>query len=191
VVFAQGAIRHTAVLPIAGDQVTNDIAMALRTPTQHAEEIKLRYACALAHLATAEESIQVPSVGDRRRAGWRARRWPRWSSRATRNCSRWCRRNCGAAAYEDLIAAGIVLTGGASKMDGVVELAEEIFHMPVRLGLPQHVSGLADIVGNPIHATGVGLLIYGSQVRPRASARPASGARSLLQRIKAFVSGEF
>jgi cell division protein FtsA len=92
---------------------------------------------------------------------------------------------------EDLIAAGIVLTGGAARMDGAVELAEEIFHMPVRLGLPQHVNGLSEIVGNPIHAAGVGLLIYGSQVRPRNSSRPVSGARSLWERLKQFVGGEF
>jgi cell division protein FtsA len=192
VVFAQGAIRHTAVLPIAGDQVTNDIAVALRTPTQHAEEIKLKYACALAHLATAEESIQVPSVGDRA---------PRRLARQTlaevvqpryEELFSLAQAELRRSGYEDLIAAGVVLTGGASRMEGAVELAEEIFHMPVRLGTPQHVSGLSDIVGNPIHAAGVGLLIYGAQVdRPRAAARQTTGARNLWDRIKQWLGGQF
>lgn len=97
-IFTEGAIRHTAVIPIAGDQVTNDIAMALRTPTQYAEEIKIRYACALAKLAGAGETIKVPSVGDRRRANCRARPWPKWSSLVTTSCSPWSRPSCAAAA---------------------------------------------------------------------------------------------
>lgn len=162
-VFTDGAIRHTAVIPIAGDQVTNDIAVALRTPTQHAEEIKIKYACALRQLATPDETIEVPSVGDR--APRRLARQtlaevvePRYEELLTLIQAELRR-----SGFEDLIAAGLVLTGGSSKMEGVVELAEEVFHVPVRLGAPQHVSGLVDVVRNPIHATGVGLLLFGSQ----------------------------
>ncbi len=160
-VFTDGAIRHTAVIPIAGDQVTNDIAVALRTPSQHAEDIKIKYACALTQLASPEETIEVPSVGDRP---------PRRLARQTlaevvepryEELFILVQAELRRSGLEDLIAAGIVLTGGSSKMEGVVELAEEVFHMPVRLGMPQEVKGLSDVVHNPIYSTGVGLLLYG------------------------------
>ena len=159
-IFTEGAIRHTGVIPIAGDQVTNDIAMALRTPTQNAEEIKIRYACALAKLTGAEETIKVPSVGDRASRDLSRQTLaevvePRYDELFTLVQGELRR-----SGYEDLVAAGVVLTGGTSKMEGVVELAEEIFHMPVRLGCPQNVQGLKDIVSNPIYSTGVGLLLY-------------------------------
>lgn len=160
-VFTDGAIRHTGVIPIAGDQVTNDIAMALRTPTQFAEEIKTKYACALAKLTGAEETIKVPSVGDRAprdlsRQALAEVVEPRYDELFTLVQGELRR-----SGFEDLIAAGIVLTGGTSKMEGVTELAEEIFHMPVRLGAPHNIKGLKDIVNNPIYSTGVGLLLYG------------------------------
>jgi len=162
-VFTEGAIRHTAVIPIAGDQVTSDIAVALRTPTQHAEDIKMKYACALTQMATPDESIEVPSVGDRP---------PRRLARQTlaevvepryEELFNLIQAELRRSGMEDIIAAGIVLTGGSSKMEGVVELAEEIFHIPVRLGTPQFVTGLSDVIKNPIYATGVGLLLYGQQ----------------------------
>jgi cell division protein FtsA len=191
-IFTQGAIRHTASLPIAGDQVTNDIAVALRTPTAHAEEIKVKYACALAQLAHAEETIQVPSVGDRppRRLARQTLaevvqpRYEELFSLAQAELRR--------SGYESLVAAGIVLTGGASKMEGAVDLAEEIFHMPVRLGTPQHVTGLADVVANQIHATGVGLLLYGSRQQARAgSARGSDGGGGLVERVTNWFKGNF
>lgn len=162
-VFSEGAIQHTGVIPIAGDQVTNDIAMALRTPTPHAEEIKIKYACALAKLTGDDESIKVPSVGDRKprhlsRQSLAEVVEPRYDELFTLVQAELRR-----SGYEDLVAAGIVLTGGTSKMEGVIELAEEIFHMPVRLGSPQGIRGLTDIVSNPIYSTGVGLLQYGLQ----------------------------
>ncbi|GMV28415.1 MAG: cell division protein FtsA [Rhodanobacteraceae bacterium] len=170
-IYTQGAIRHTAVLPIGGDQVTNDIAQFVRTPTANAEEIKIRYACALAQLATAEETIQVPSVGDRP---------PRRLARQTlaeavqpryEEIFEMVQAELRRSGLEELTRAGIVLTGGGAKMEGVVELAEELFHMPVRLGVPQHVSGLSDVVSNQIHASGVGLLLYGAS--REAVRRPA------------------
>lgn len=162
-IFTEGSIRHTGVIPIAGDQVTNDIAMALRTPTPHAEEIKIKYACALAKLTGPEETIKVPSVGDREprdlsRQALAEVVEPRYDELFTLVQAELRR-----SGFEDLVAAGIVLTGGTSKMEGVIELAEEIFHMPVRLGTPQNVSGLTDIVNNPIYSTGVGLLKYAKQ----------------------------
>src|SRR6056297_1850810 len=135
-VFTGGAIRHTAVIPIAGDQVTNDIAMALRTPTQNAEEIKIKYACALTQLAGADETIKVPSVGDRAprdlsRQALAEVVEPRYEELFTLVQSELRR-----SGFEDLIPAGIVITGGSSTMEGVVELAEEICHAPVRLAIP-------------------------------------------------------
>ncbi len=195
-VFTEGAIRHTGVIPIAGDQVTNDIAMALRTPTPHAEEIKIKYACALAKLAGPDETIKVPSVGDRQprdlsRQALAEVVEPRYDELFTLVQAELRR-----SGFEDLCAAGIVLTGGTSKMEGVIELAEEIFHMPVRLGTPQDVSGLSDIVNNPIYATGVGLLQYArkqymsGQAQPQYAAKVESG-NSLWGRVKNWFQGSF
>jgi len=192
-VFADGAIRHTAVIPIAGDQVTNDIAVALRTPTQYADEIKIKYACALRQLANPEETIEVPSVGDRP---------PRKLSRQTLaevveprydELLTLVQAELRKSGFEDIIAAGVVLTGGSSKMEGVVDLAEEIFHMPVRLGVPQYVSGLADVVSNPIHATGVGLLLFGEQ-HQNSNNRYFStegGMKGTWERMKNWFQGNF
>src|SRR6056297_2219146 len=154
-VFTEGSIRHTGVIPIAGDQVTNDIAMALRTPSQYAEEIKIRYACALAKLTGADEMIKVPSVGDRpprdlSRQSLAEVVEPRYDELFTL-----IQAEIRRSGFEELVPAGVVLTGGTSKMEGAVELAEEIFHMPVRLGPPQRTHGLNDIVRNPIYATAI------------------------------------
>lgn len=192
-VFTEGAIRHTAVIPIAGDQVTNDIAVALRTPTQYAEEIKIKYACALTQLASADETIEVPSVGerpDRRLARQTLAEVvePRYEELFTLIQAELRR-----SGFEDLCAAGIVLTGGSSKMEGAVELAEEIFHMPVRLGVPQYVTGLVDVVRNPIHSTGVGLLLFGYQNRAmrESEARMGNGFKSVWNRMKNWFQGNF
>ena len=192
-VFTEGAIRHTAVIPIAGDQVTNDIAVALRTPTQHAEEIKIKYACALTQLASVEETIEVPSVGerpDRRLARQTLAEVvePRYEELFTLIQAELRR-----SGFEDLCAAGVVLTGGSAKMEGAVELAEEIFHMPVRLGTPQYVSGLVDVVRNPIYSTGVGLLLFGYQNRAMrdAETRMGTGFRGVLRKMKSWFQGNF
>jgi len=192
-VFSEGAIRHTAVIPIAGDQVTNDIAVAMRTPTQHAEDIKIKYACALTQLANADESIEVPSVGDRppRRLARQTLAEvvePRYEELFTLVQAELRR-----SGFEDICAAGIVLTGGTSKMEGVVELAEEIFHMPVRLGMPEGVSGLVDVVRNPIYATGVGLLLFGQHNRDSAFVEGSGqgGFKSVMQRMKSWFQGNF
>lgn len=189
-IFTEGAIRHTAVIPIAGDQVTNDIAMALRTPTQYAEEIKIRYACALAKLAGPEETIKVPSVGERpprdlSRQALAEVVEPRYDELFTLIQAELRR-----SGFEDMIPAGIVLTGGTSKMEGAVELAEEIFHMSVRLGTPQELKGLADVVRDPIYATSVGLLHYGKRHHAAASNSETSRESPLI-RIKRWFKGNF
>jgi len=192
-VFTEGSIRHTAVIPIAGDQVTNDIAVALRTPTQYAEEIKIKYACALRQLASSDETIEVPSVGDR--APRRLARQtlaevvePRYEELMTLVQAELRR-----SGFEDLVAAGIVLTGGSSKMEGLIELAEEIFHIPVRLGSPQYVTGLVDVVRNPIYATGVGLLLFGKKnSEQRLSEMPSgAGVKGIWARMKSWFQGNF
>ncbi len=191
-VFTGGAIRHTHVIPIAGDQVTNDIAVALRTPTQFAEDIKIKYACALKQLTSLDDTIEVPGMGDRE---------PRRLSRQIladvveqryEELFHLVQGELRRSGFEEMCAAGIVLTGGAAKMEGVIELAEEVFHMPVRLGVPQHVKGLADVVRNPIYSTGVGLLIYGRDHNggARSSASESnSSSDSMLQKMKKWFSG--
>ena len=192
-VFTEGSIRHTAVIPIAGDQVTNDIAVALRTPTQFAEEIEIKYACALTQMASSDENIEVPSVGDRA---------PRRLARHTlaevvepryEELLSLVQAELRRSGFEDLVAAGIVLTGGSSKIEGLVELAEEVFHMPVRLGVPQYVTGLVDVVRNPIYATGVGLLLFGYNNREQRvlEAGLGKGLKSVWERMKGWFQGNF
>ncbi len=194
-IFTGGAIRHTAVIPIAGDQVTNDIAMALRTPTPHAEEIKIKYACALAQLASAEDTIKVPSVGDRpardlSRQALAEVVEPRYDELFTLIQAELRR-----SGFEDLVAAGIVLTGGTAKMEGAVELAEEIFHMPVRLALPKGVRGMGDILNSPIYATGIGLLQYAKldnqHLGEAVMIEETVERPNVLNRMKAWFQGNF
>ncbi len=190
-VFTNGAISHTSVIPIAGDHVTNDIAVALRTPTQNAEEIKVQHACALAQLANSDETVEVPSVGNRplRRMSRQTLaevvepRYVELFSLVQAELRR--------SGYEQQIVAGIVLTGGSSNMQGVVELAEEVFHMPVRVGTPQYVSGLVELVRNPIYATGVGLLLYGRgrQQDGDRTRRLDTGASGVWNRMKSWFQG--
>ena len=191
-IFTDGAIRHTGVIPIAGDQVTSDIAMALRTPTQHAEEIKIRYACALTQLAGVDETIKVPSVGDRpprdlSRQSLAEVVEPRYDELFTL-----IQAEIRRSGYEELIPAGVLLTGGTSKMEGAVELAEEIFHMPVRVGAPQHAEGLSDIIRNPIYATAVGLLIFGARDEESATtSRSGSTAGGFFAGIRDWFGKHF
>jgi cell division protein FtsA len=195
-VFTEGAIRHTSVIPIAGDQVTNDIAVALRTPTANAEEIKKKYGCALTQLATSEESIEVPSVGDRP---------PRKLARQTlaeviepriEELYGLVLAELRRSGFEDVIGSGIVLTGGSAKMEGMIDLAEEVFHMPVRLGIPQGVGGLSGVVHNPIYATGVGLVLFGAKARSGSQyglvPQSASiGIKGVLGKMKGWFQGNF
>jgi cell division protein FtsA len=192
-VFSSGAIRHTAVIPIAGDQVTNDIAVSMRTPTQYAEDIKIRYACALSQLANPDESIEVPSVGDRP-----ARRLARQTLAEIvepryEELFNLIREELRRSGFEEVIAAGIVLTGGSARMEGAIELAEEIFHVPVRLGLPGQVKGLSDVVRNPIYSTGVGLLLYARENTAPASRAAALGGNvaGVFERMKSWFKGNF
>jgi cell division protein FtsA len=160
-VFSGGAIRHTAVIPIAGDQITNDIAMTLRTPTKEAEELKVRHGCALRQLANANDFVEVPGVGER---------GPRKLSRQmlaevieprVEELYTLVQAELRRSGFEELLSSGIVLTGGTSLLAGMVELGEEVFHLPCRVGVPVYVGGLADVVKSPRYATAVGLLLEG------------------------------
>lgn len=181
-VYTSGAIRHTVVIPVAGDQVTNDIAMALRTPTVHAEDIKVRYACALAQLADLAETVKVPSVGERpardlSRQALAEVVEPRYEELYTLVQAELRR-----SGYEDALAAGVVLTGGTALMEGAVELAEEIFHMPVRLAKPKPLAGAMELVDEPNFATSLGLLHYASEQQVDTGNQRVSRAKSAQQR---------
>jgi cell division protein FtsA len=193
VVYTHGAIRHTAVIPIAGDQITNDIAMALRTPTKDAEDIKERYGCALSQLADPQDMVEVPGLGERD---------PRQLSRKTlaevieprvEELYSLVQTELRRSGYEELLSSGVVITGGSSVMQGMVELGEEIFHMPVRVGYPAYHGALAEAVRHPRHSTGVGLLLAGmQQLRNREIARMSAGSfRQVLERMKTWFTGNF
>jgi cell division protein FtsA len=192
-VFTHGAIRHTAVVPIAGDQITNDIAMALRTPTKDAEDIKQRFGCALSQLADPQQMVEVPGVGDR---------GPRQLSRKTlaevieprvEELYSLVQAELRRSGYEELLSSGVVVTGGSSVMRGMVELGEEIFHMPVRVGKPNYSGGLSEVVRHPRYATGVGLLLAGTQQhRNHELARLQFGAfRQVVERMRSWFTGNF
>ena len=192
-IFSEGAIQHTAVIPIAGDQVTNDIAMALRTPTKAAESIKINHACALPELANSSQMLEVASVSDR----------PGRKISATALsdvvCARYeelftlVRNELARSGFEDRMAAGIVITGGAAKVNGAIELAELCFEMPVRIGCAHHVVGLAEAIENPSFATGVGLLLHGFQQQYDVRYVPAmnENTRSIWLRMKEWFQGDF
>jgi cell division protein FtsA len=187
-VFAEGTICHTAVIPIAGDQVTNDIAIALHTPSQSAEEIKLKHGCSLIDLVKSDQSFEATSIGDRPNLSVTQRELaliigPRYEELFVIVQSELRR-----VGFQDRIATGIVLTGGAAKMKGVVSLAETVFKMPVRLGSPQHVHGIAQISGNPIYSTGVGLLLYGQSQQRYQMPRDNNSA---WQRMRRWFQANF
>jgi len=192
-VFTHGSIRHTAVIPIAGDQVTNDIAVALRIPTQNAEVIKLKYACALRNLTDNEEMIDIPGGTDRparqlSRTTLAEVVEPRYEELFSLVQAELQRQG-----LEEVIGSGIVVTGGSAQMPGVIELAEDIFRMPVRLGLPRYVTGLVDVQRNPIYSTGIGLLLYGRQQQLERHIDVSTGQRlsGVWGKVKRWFQGNF
>ncbi len=191
-IFTHGAIRHTAVIPIAGDQITNDIAMALRTPTAEAEAIKMRHGVALRQLADPNEMIEVPGIGERA---------PRVMSRQTlaeviepraEELFSLVQQVLRESGYEELLSSGVVLTGGSSMMQGMVELGEEIFHMPVRIGLPKYQGSLAEVVRSPRYATAMGLLFEGaSQLQQGRVAKQNGSVRAVFGRMHEWFQRNF
>ncbi len=191
-VFEGGSIRHTAVIPIGGDHVSNDIAVALRTPPKHAEEIKIQHGCVLPELLEADEMIEVNDVGDRP-----ARRMSRHVLAQVvklrmEELFRLILREVRRGGFDNMPPGGVVLTGGSSQIQGACELAEEIFEVPVRLGLPIDVSGMSEVTRNPGHATGIGLLRFGSKHLPRFPGEyEGKGFRQVWQRMKSWFQGNF
>lgn len=192
-VFKQGAIRHTAVVPIAGDQITNDVAVAFRTPTQSAEEIKIKCGCALRQLAEPREMVEVPGVDGREPRQLSLQTLAEVIEPRVVELYEFVLNELRRSGMEEMIASGIVITGGSAMMKGMVELGEEIFHMPVRLGLPRNVSGLSGVVGNPRFATGVGLVLMGKQQMERELWGQMEGHSlgQILERMKAWFQGNF
>jgi cell division protein FtsA len=194
-IFVDGAIRHTAVLSLGGNHLTNDIAVGLRTPMAEAERIKQKYGCCLAAMVGKDETIEVPSVGGRP---------PRVLSRQVlaeileprvEEIFTLVNREIVKSGFEDLISSGVVITGGSTILEGMPELAEQVFNLPVRRGLPQNIGGLVDVVNSPLYSTGVGLVVHGSKNLGSRGEFPATQTdehlfRRVGQRMKEWF-GEF
>ena len=192
-IYTNGALRHTAVIPVAGNQVTSDIAKIFRTPISHAEEIKVQYACALRSMVGKEESIEVPSVGGRPARSMSRHTLAEVVEPRYQELFELVLEEIKSSGLEEQIAAGVVLTGGTAKMEGAVEFAEDIFQMPVRVGQPMHITGLKEYVQDPAYASVVGLLLYGKDARHQlkkvADVRDSVG--SFVKRISSWFKGEF
>lgn len=192
-VFKQGAIRHTAVVPIAGDQMTNDVAVAFRTPTQSAEDIKIKHGCALRQLADPREIVEVPGVDGREPRQLSVQTLAEVLEPRVVELYELVLNELRRSGMEEMIASGIVITGGSAMMRGMVELGEEIFHMPVRMGLPRYVGGLSEVVSNPRYATGVGLVLMGKQQLERhiSGQMESSSLGRVLEKMKSWFQGNF
>lgn len=191
-IFSEGAIKHTSVLAIGGDHLTNDIAVGLRTPMTEAEKIKQAYGCCLTSMVGRDETIEVPSVGGREARVLSRQLLAEILEPRVEEIFTLVNREIIKSGYEDLIASGVVITGGSSILPGMPELAEQIFNLPVRRGLPQGIGGLIDVVNSPIYATGVGLVKYGSQNMHRQQFKIGQDNvfEKVVQRMKEWL-GEF
>ncbi len=192
-VFKNGAIRHTAVVPIAGDQMTNDIAVAFRTPTQSAEDIKVKHGCALRQLADPREIVEVPGVDGREPRQLSVQTLAEVIEPRVVELYEFVLGELRRSGMEEMIASGIVITGGSAMMRGMIELGEEIFHMPVRMGLPRYVTGLSEVVSNPRYATGVGLVLMGKQQIERhlQGQMDSSSIGRIFDKMKSWFQGNF
>ena len=192
-VYKQGAIRHTAVVPIAGDQMTNDVAVAFRTPTQSAEEIKIKHGCALGELVDAREMIEVPGVDGRDPRQLSVGTLAEVLNPRVKELYELVLAELRRSGMEQMIASGIVITGGAAMMKGMVELGEEIFHMPVRLGLPRHIGGLSEVVSNPRYSTAVGLVLKGKEQLERQihGEMELNSIARVFEKMKSWFQGNF
>jgi cell division protein FtsA len=192
-IFTNGAIRHTAVIPIAGDLITSDIAMALRTPTPDAEDIKVRYGIAKQVLAEPSERIEVPGIGDRGPRSLSRQALAAVIEPRVEELFSLVQQAIRESGYEELLSSGVVITGGTSQLPGLAELGEDIFLKPVRLGVPQYSGGLADVVRTPRFATVHGLLEEArmQRVRGRKVAEQSGSFKETLRRMKEWFVGNF
>ncbi len=194
-IFAEGHLKHTAVLAIGGDHITNDIAVGLRTPTREAEQLKRDFGCALSSMVNPEETIEVPSIGDRKARSLARHILAEIIEPRVEELFTLVNREISRSGFEEQIAAGIVLTGGSSITEGMVELAEEVFNKPVRRSPPQGVGGLTDVVSSPIYATAVGLVLFASRMDREMSHRflpeEGGGVGKMVQRMKEWFGSMF
>ena len=192
-VFKNGSIRHTAVIAIAGDQMTNDVAVAFRTPTQSAEDIKIKYGCALRQLADPREVVEVPGVDGREARQLSIQTLAEVIEPRVVELYELVLQELRRSGMEEMIASGIVITGGSAMMRGMMELGEEIFHMPVRLGMPRYVGGLSEVISNPRYATGVGLILMGKQQLERhlSGQMESTSVGRIFEKMKSWFQGNF
>lgn len=192
-IFTEGAIRHTAVIPIAGDQITNDIAMALRTPTADAEEIKLRFGVAKQVLADPGENIEVPGLGDRGARAMSRQALAAVIEPRVEELFALVHQVVRESGYEEVLSSGIVLTGGSAMMPGMMELAEDIFLKPSRVAVPEYSGQLADVVRSPRYATALGLLMEAKKqyLRGQVVTRQEGSVKAVWKRMKEWFLGNF
>lgn len=192
-IFAGGSIRYTAVIPVAGDQITNDIAMALRTPTGEAEAIKIQHGVALRHLTDPQQMIEVPGVGERGSRTMSRHTLAEVIEPRIEELYNLALAEIRRSGWGDRLSSGVVITGGAATMPGMVELGEEIFHQPVRLGLPRYVGGLAEVVKNPRYSSAVGLLLLArEQVIKNPVSRSKQGSvGDMFGKVKSWFQNNF
>jgi len=190
-IFAGGSIMATSVLPLGGNHITNDIAVGLRTPTDAAEKIKQKYGCALASLVSSDEEVEVPSVGGRQPRLLRRQVLVDIIMPRVEEILEHVRKEIVKAGFEDLLASGVVLTGGATALEGTVELAEEVLGFPTRRGVPRGIGGLVDVVKSPAYATGVGLVLYGARQRGKISLRNAAADKGVWKRMRSWFGEIF
>ena len=192
-VFSDGTLHHSSVIPIAGDQITNDIAVSLHTPAQSAEEIKKKYGCALVQLVDEGQTIATPSTGGRPSRTLSRQNLAEIIEPRVEELLMLVQGEMRRSGVEGLVGSGIVLTGGSSRIEGIIELAEDVFQLPVRLGTPNYDGGLCEVVRNPIYATGIGLVQFGHANRlklARTASKPGR-VKAIFRRIKSWFKGSF
>ena len=191
VIYSDGAIRYTSVIPVAGNQITNDIAKIFRTPISHAEEIKINYACAMKDMVSMDDTIEVPSVGGREARTMSRHTLSEVVEPRYQELFELIHEEIRSSGFEEQVAAGVVLTGGTAKMEGAVEFAEELFQMPVRLGKPLNIKGLAEYVNDATYSTAVGLLHYGCEQIVSKNSNKKHANESIWDRVQSWFKGEF
>ena len=184
VVVHAGAIRHTAVLPVGGGHTTNDLAAALRTPFAEAERLKQRHGSALALLAPLDQTIEVAGVGGRPPHHLSRRALAEVIEPRAEEMLTLVKHEIARAGCDQVLTSGIVLTGGGAVMDGMTELAERVFKLPVRLGVPLHLNGLVDVVASPMYSTAVGLVLHGRKLHRQPTARHGDGVLGQLGAVR-------
>src|SRR5438552_8516400 len=191
-VFTHGAIRHTAVVPIAGDQITNDVAMALRTPTADAEALKIRHGVALRQLADPNQMLEVPGIGERGTRSLSRQTLAEVIEPRVEELYSLVQQVLRESGFEELLSSGVVPTGGSAVIRGTGELGEEIIHIPVRRGVPRYAGGLADVVRVPRYATAVGLLLEGTaQMHHGKLSRQSGSVGAVLERMREWFQRNF